>query len=225
MPPTPIERIVASYKAPVVRAYSKVCFSILRQPFLEEIDQWLPEQGRILDVGCGCGLFSLYFAQTQPRRELLGIDIDTRRVTLALASARDLGLDNVDHPVANATEWTSTETFAAVYMLDVLHHLRAEAAEPLPQVLAGRLKPGGTLLLKEVADRPRYKMLFTPLLDRLMVGMDPIHCWSPPVLARPLERLGFDVKRHQMNDYLPYPHVLYICHKRADAIDRSEFSP
>jgi len=29
-----------------------------------------------------------------------------------------------------------------------------------------------------------------------------------------LHRLGFVVFKHHMVDYLPYPHVLYVCHKK-----------
>jgi hypothetical protein len=47
-----------------------------------------------------------------------------------------------------------------------------------------------------------------------MVGMDPIRYWSPAALAEVLQGLGMDVKRHLMNDILPYPHVLYICRKQ-----------
>ena len=86
-----------------------------------------------------------------------------------------------------------------------------------PDVLAIELKPGGVLLMKEVADRPRYKMLFTLALDRLMVGREPIHYWPPAELARVLEGLGFEVKTHRMTDFLPYPHILYIA-KRTNGL-------
>ena len=40
------------------------------QPFLDEIGQYLPRGGRILDFGCGFGLFSLYFALRSPTCDL-----------------------------------------------------------------------------------------------------------------------------------------------------------
>ena len=46
----PIEEIVASYHQPVIRIYSKLRFTILRQLFLEEIGQYLPTRGSILDI-------------------------------------------------------------------------------------------------------------------------------------------------------------------------------
>ncbi len=44
-----------------------------------------------------------------------------------------------------------------------------------------------------------------------MVGDEPIHYWPPEQLTELLGKLGFDVKRHPMKDFLPHPHILYPC--------------
>lgn len=214
MSKSPINDIVASYSDPVIKAYSQVRFIILRQAFLEELDQWLPTQGRVLDLGSGFGLFSLYFATIRPERQLVGVELSEKRVAQARRSAERLGLRNVEYHTANVLTWEGAGKFDAIYMLDVVHHLpHAEVRSFLARIVE-LLQPGGTLLIKDVSDRPRYKMLITLALDRLMVGTEPIRYWSPPVLAELLEGLGLDVKRHVMNDILPYPHVLYICKRR-----------
>ncbi len=102
----------------------------------------------------------------------------------------------------------------------------AIALEPMPRntapaitaaaLIVAERDPDGILLVKDVADRPRYKMLFTLLLDRLMVGFEPIRYWPPHELTDLLTTLGFDVVRHRMTDFLPYPHILYVAHLRAD---------
>ena len=51
---------------------------------------------------------------------------------------------------------------------------------------------------------------FTLLLDRLMVGWEPIHYWSRSDMSGMLAALGFTVRVHRMKDFLPYPHVLYV---------------
>lgn len=213
MPTSTIARIVDSYRDPLIRWYSRARFLILRQPFLEELDQWLPASGRLLDLGSGFGLFSLYFAITEPGRHITGVEIDARRVAEARRSASALGVSNAVYHIGDVTTWQAPGRFDGIYMLDVLHHLPKELAPVLLARLADLLETGGVLLLKEVANRPRYKMWFTLVLDRLMVGGDPIHYWAPGELTTLLKGLGLDVKRHAMNDILPYPHVLYICHK------------
>lgn len=211
MPTSPINAIVASYRDPVIKAYSQVRFIILRQAFLEELDQWLPKEGRVLDLGSGFGLFSLYFATTQPKRHVVGVELNAKRVKEAQRSAEQLGLRNVEYHNADVLEWEAAGQFDAIYMLDVVHHLPREGVQSFLGRLSKLLKPGGIMLIKDVSDRPRYKMWVTLALDRLMVGREPIHYWSPQVLAELLTGLGFEVKRHTMNDVLPYPHVLYIC--------------
>jgi hypothetical protein len=56
-------------------------------------------------------------------------------------------------------------------------------------------------------------MAFTLLLDRLMVGREPIRYWPADEFCALLERLGFEVVRHRMRDFLPYPHILYVARR------------
>jgi 2-polyprenyl-3-methyl-5-hydroxy-6-metoxy-1,4-benzoquinol methylase len=86
-----VKRIIRAYDDPIVRAYCWARFGILRQRFLDEIGQYLPEAGPVLDIGCGFGLFSLYYAATGPRRLLRGLDLDTRRIALAPVGGRAPG--------------------------------------------------------------------------------------------------------------------------------------
>ena len=211
-----IRAIIETYRNPVIRIYSRMRFLILRQSFLEEIGQYLPREGRILDLGCGFGLFTLYFALRAPSRRIIGVDLDEKRIRYAQRSAVELALENVEYRVGNALEWSTTDRFDAIYMLDLIHHLPVERVPDFLARARDLLKPQGTLILKDVADRPRYKMLFTLLLDRLMVGFEPIRYWPPQELADLLATLGFDVVRHRMTDYLPYPHILYVAHLRTD---------
>src|SRR5438477_11912578 len=64
----------------VERAYANVRFSILRPKLLSVMDLLLPDEGRILDIGCGFGLFAAYFGQTQPARRIVGVDPNERRI-------------------------------------------------------------------------------------------------------------------------------------------------
>jgi 2-polyprenyl-3-methyl-5-hydroxy-6-metoxy-1,4-benzoquinol methylase len=208
----PVEKVIASFDSRIIRLYSRGRFTILREVFLEEIGQYLPRTGRVLDLGCGFGFFSLYFAAREPGREMFGIDLNARRIADANTAALRMGLENAHYEVRDAAEWDSEETFDAAYILDLLHHLPEREVAPFLGRLRARLRPGGTLIVKEVEDRPRWKMWFTLLLDRLMVGWrEPIHYWPPAEMIALLEGLGFDVKKHSMRDWLPYPHVLYVC--------------
>ena len=206
-----VERIIANQENFVVRTYARIRFVILRQQFLRVIGQFLPRDGRILDLGCGFGLFSLYFGLDAPGRMITGVDLSTRRVEWARRCADRLGVTNVSYAASNALDWKGKAEFDAVFMLDLIHHLpKNEVANFLNRVTR-LIAPGGTLIVKDVSNRPAYKRWFTLALDRLMVGMEPIHYWDPEELTRLIEALGFEVERRKMNDILPYPHILYVC--------------
>jgi SAM-dependent methyltransferase len=209
-----IRRIIRAYDDPVVQAYCWVRFGILRQRFLDEIGQYLPAEGPVLDVGCGFGLFSLYYAATERRRLLRGLDLDGRRVELARRAARRLGLDNVIYEQADARDFKGDAEVLAAYMLDIVHHVPPASVPGLLRQLRRALPAGGVLLVKDVDTRPALKRWFTWALDRAMAPRTPVHYWSAEALTGVLEAAGFRVRRHLMVDLLPYPHVLYVCEAR-----------
>jgi cyclopropane fatty-acyl-phospholipid synthase-like methyltransferase len=209
-----ISRVIEAYDDWIIRAYCRGRFLILRQRFLDEIGQYLPEEGPVLDLGCGFGLFSLYYAQLLPRARFCGVDLDGHRIAIATEAARRLGLANATYAVGDAGEFRATEVHAAAYMLDIVHHVPPASVPPLLRALRRCLPPGGRLLVKDVDTRPAPKRWFTWLLDRAMAPATPVRYWSAEELTAALTTAGFQVRRHLMVDVLPYPHILYICEAR-----------
>jgi cyclopropane fatty-acyl-phospholipid synthase-like methyltransferase len=213
MPRDAIARVVAAYDDRVVRAYSRARFLILRQRFLDEIGQYLPDRGAVLDLGCGFGLFSLYYAQILPGARFHGLDRNARRIAMATEVAARLGLANTRYEVGDVRAYRAGIEYDAAYMLDIVHHIPPDTVAPLVAELHKSLAPGGCLLVKDVDTRPAYKRWFTYVLDRLMDPRGVVRYWPAEELQDVLEGTGFRVRRHLMVDILPYPHVLYVCHK------------
>lgn len=206
-------RIVRSYRSPAVRLYCLARIRIIRTRFLEEMAQYLPREGRVMEVGCGFGLFGLYFASLHPEVEFRAVDLDAARIDLAETSRAALGLPNIRFEVGDARAIALTEELDAVYLLDILHHIPPEAARSLLHDIHERLRPGGVLLIKDIDTRPRYKMAFTWLLDVLMTRGERPDYWSAEDMSGLLHGLGFRVARHAMVDSLPYSHMLYVARK------------
>jgi len=205
--------VINAYEDLLVRAYCLGRFWILRQRFLDEIGQYLPARGRVVDLGCGFGLFSLYYASVRPGLELEGFDLNSRRIAMAQAAARRLGLENVRYRVGNVMDFRGSQLYDAGYMLDIVHHIPARAVRPLLEQIARALPPGARLLVKDVDRKPAYKRWFTHALDKLMDPRTPVSYWAAEELQDLLEEVGFSVYRHLMVDILPYPHVLYVCER------------
>ena len=209
-----IRRIVRAYDDPIVRAYCWGRFAILRQRFLDEIGQYLPANGVVIDIGCGFGLFSLYYAATAPSRLVRGVDFNRRRIALARRAAARLGIDNVVYEEGDARDFKGDAEVSAAYMLDIVHHVLPSAVPELLRQLHRAVAPGGMLLVKDVDTRPAPKRWFTWALDKAMDPRAPVRYWSGDELGGALDHAGFTVRRHLMVDVLPYPHVLYVCTRR-----------
>jgi 2-polyprenyl-3-methyl-5-hydroxy-6-metoxy-1,4-benzoquinol methylase len=199
---------------PIERAYSVARFSILRSKLLSVMDLLLTDEVRILDVGCGFGLFAAYFGQTHPQRRIVGVDPSARRIALAQGVAESLGLKDHTFVVGDVRTAPLEGPFDAVYVLDVMHHLPREDQEQVLERLRSLLVPGGMLLVKDITTEPYFGLLFTEALDRLMVG------WREPLAYRHhrewgemLTNLGFKVRMVRVPDVLPYPHVVIAAKK------------
>lgn len=196
------------------RSYAFVRFSILRPKLLSVMDLLLPDEGRILDVGCGFGLFAAYFGQTHPRRRIVGVDPNERRVKLARDVAKSLGHDSHEFRVGDVRDAALTGTFSGAYVLDVMHHIPEADQRPVLARLRDLLLPGGVLILKDITTEPRAGLLFTEALDRLMVGMkEPLAYRHHRAWGEMLTELGFRVRMVRVPDVLPYPHVVIAATK------------
>jgi SAM-dependent methyltransferase len=197
----------------IERAYANVRFSILRPKLLSVMDLLLPDEGRILDIGCGFGLFAAYFGQTQPARRIVGVDPDARRIAMAKRVCAGILLDN-EFIAGDARNVQLEGRFAGAYVLDVMHHIPKDDQLPMLERLRDLLAPRGVLVLKDITTEPHLQLKFTELMDRVMVG------WDEPLAYRHhrewgemLTGLGFHVRMVRVPDVLPYPHVVIAATK------------
>jgi 2-polyprenyl-6-hydroxyphenyl methylase/3-demethylubiquinone-9 3-methyltransferase len=93
---------------------------------------------RILDIGCGGGIFAESAARAGA--EVVAIDPSKRSIEVAEEHARRQGLE-IDYRFAYAETFKTDETFDAVFAVDVLEHV-ADLDATL-DTCARVLKPGG----------------------------------------------------------------------------------
>src|SRR3989338_9125932 len=90
----------------------------------EYLETVVPKKGRILDIGCGYGLFSNYLALRSRDRVVIGADLSTKRIRAAKKSVR--GRTNIHFELEDANNLT-TEKYDAMLMTDFLHHVRRKS--------------------------------------------------------------------------------------------------
>jgi 2-polyprenyl-3-methyl-5-hydroxy-6-metoxy-1,4-benzoquinol methylase len=172
------------------------------------MDLLLPAEGRLLDIGCGFGLWTAYFAQMAPARRILGIDRSARRIQVARDVARALSLD-AEFLASDVRDAPLEGSFDGAYVLDVLHHIPHDDQCAVLERLRAKLRPGGVLVIKDITTEPYHELKFTELLDRMMVGPDePLAYRHHEEWRALLEELGFSVRVVRVPDVLPYPHVV-----------------
>ena len=121
---------------------------------MDRVLERVPHQGRLLEVGCGHGLFANAAALAHPGLEVLGIDPAPEKVGWAQATVGGRG--NIRFR-CEALADEAERGFDAVAVLDVLYLVERSGWPSFLRALQERLRPGGRLLLKEVEPRPRWK--------------------------------------------------------------------
>ena len=188
-------------------------------PF-EAVAEAVPAAGRILELGCGHGLFSTYLALESGARTVLGTDVDGDKIHAAQRAA-----DGVDNLTFEADETGTTfppGPWDAVCIVDVLYLIDREGERRLLTTAAEHLAPGGVLVVKEMGTTPAWKFRWMALQERLSVQVLKITAGHdltfvpPEELAAWMEEAGLTGVEHRPLDggHL-HPHHLVVARKPA----------
>ncbi len=178
-------------------------------PF-EEVARRVPEEGAVLDLGCGYGLMSLLLANGSAQRTIVGMDLQADRVAAASRAARPR--DNVRFLHADILEAGFARP-ACIVMNDVLHHIPHTSQIPLLRKCHDSLLAGGLLIIKDVDKSVPWKYVWNYTHDFVKNRNLPFYCLDMPILVALLEMIGFRVEASRLDTGYPYPHVLYLCRK------------
>lgn len=160
-----------------------------------------------MSIGCGHGLVERYVTRRNPRIAIVGYELDERRVAVAAATAEG---ERVRIEAADVRYLPETAQFDAILCCDVLHHLDPDAQRLLLKHLASRLRPGGRLIVKDIAATPRWKSKWNEIHDRIVAG-DRVTSREPEEIADDLTGAGLKVRRNErVARWQPYPHYIVI---------------
>jgi 16S rRNA (guanine1207-N2)-methyltransferase len=98
-----------------------------------------PQEGDLLDLGCGYGPIALTLAKRSPSSTVWGVDVNRRALEIAEGNAKTAGLDNVRFRVAD--EIDSALRFAAIWSNPPIRIGKAALHDLLLRWLP-RLSPG-----------------------------------------------------------------------------------
>lgn len=217
--------IIALYRryrnAPINPVERLFVYLRLRFSSYQVIEKHVPSSGRIVDLGCGFGMLTVYLALLSQARRVRGIDISHRR--LRAAKFVSANIHNVVFEFADLLQ-CPLDDCNCILLIDTLHYFPVPAQNRLLEKCYECISPGGTLLLRDSNKDNTIRHFITRLHETIMTRSGftkgEMLCFRSFVeLKSYLEGLGFFVDALPMWDRTPFADTLLVCSK-SDAPSR-----
>ncbi len=187
-------------------------FKFWEEPY-EVVEKMLPENGLIIDLGCGEGLLSNYLAIASPKRKIIGYEITPERLKRATKGLKNTSFEvgdivNISYPKADF-----------FILFHVLHHLSSfKAQEEVLKKVKNKLKDSGKLIIVDVYIEPSLKYLAAWIADHFLVPWvfekrfyTRAYFRKRENWLRLLKSIGYDVKVTMAVKGRPFPNIIFEC--------------
>ena len=140
-----LRRTVLRYRH--LPAYPRIFarMKMMIDPMFRELDKYVKNPRRIIDIGCGFGVPATWLLEIYPRAQVFGIEPDEERVLIASRVIGNRGTVEV----GRAPDLPQVEgDVDYVLMLDMLHLIDDKEVQIVFQRIYEKLSVGGTLLVR-----------------------------------------------------------------------------
>jgi 2-polyprenyl-3-methyl-5-hydroxy-6-metoxy-1,4-benzoquinol methylase len=180
---------------------------------LHEVISEVPEQSRVLDVGCGNGLLLNLLANLGRIKHGHGFDLSKPAIDIAKQVA-------LKHPPDHTVTFESRSVnqgiprlgFEVVTVIDVLHHIPDSYKQSFVSDLCDAVPESGRLIIKDMVCKPRWRAVANQLHDMVMarqlvehVDADRVELWAA--------QKGMVIRRRANFNTLWYGHWLLVMQK------------
>lgn len=182
-----------------------------------------PSENPILDVGCGVGLLAFYLRERACRQPVLGLDVDGRKIRCGseIAAKRyeevELRLHDVQEPLPIFS--------GNITLFDVLHYLSHAAQRTLLSDLAGRVAPGGVLIIRDCPREPRLRYWMTLIAEKFAQAISwnlrtPLHFPTRESISDVFDTNEFQREIRPLWGTSPFNNHIFIFRRRASEAGR-----
>jgi len=194
-----LNEAIHNYSSPSLRFWLTLKNRTGQMPpemFVRLLGGWQPES--ILEMGTGYGILANYLALRYREANVLGVDLNPRRIQAAQATVK--GRTNIDFRCQDILTLEES-AWDCLVMVDVLHHVGRRNQEPLVRKSWRLLKPGGRFLLREI-DAGLWLKAFNAYVFDALFYWEISHFLSISTLRTMLEDAGY----RNIEVYPDYPH-------------------
>jgi 2-polyprenyl-3-methyl-5-hydroxy-6-metoxy-1,4-benzoquinol methylase len=175
-------------------------------PF-ELIESLVPEEGTIVDIGCGCGILANLMHLKHKERKIIGIDSSAKRIAIAKESNSEINF------LLSQADNLEIKRFDAAVMSDFLHHIEYKTQIKLLKKIYQRINKNGILLIQEICYRPFWKYIAVWFADHILNPGKRAYYRKAEEMASLLSKTGFHVEIIKADKDLPLSDIIYLCRK------------
>lgn len=188
--------------------YAKARAKLLNLDYYAE---FLPDSGLLIDFGCGYGVVANYLSLRFPASQVIGVDLDHKRINAALRTVG--GRRSINFLLQDVRTWALPHCTGAI-MIDFLHHIPRQDQEVVLHRVFDGLGKGGVLLISEVdpTAKPFYRYWASYLSDRVLYPFSRSCFQRPDDWEGYLSYLGFSIETIKLRDPV-FAGILYVCRK------------
>ena len=115
--------------------------------------------------------------------------------------------------IKDITDWPKDD-FNVITVIDVLHHIKPSEQNKFILEILNKIKPGGTLLIKDMSMKPWYCALMNIIHD-LVFANQLIRYFPFDELVKIIEKNGFQILETNSKILLWYSHEWLVAKKNA----------
>ena len=192
-------------------AYGIKKFFTWARPWICPFDKFIfqvPKNQSIFDVGCGNGAFLFLLATFREPKKLYGVDVSENNLSIV----KNIFPNTKYNKVNNISDWPK-ENFNVITVIDVLHHIKPEEQHEFINKILNKIKPGGTLIIKDMSTKPWYFAIMNTIHD-LIFANQLIHYFPFNELIQIIKKNGFEIQEINSKILLWYSHEWVVAKKK-----------